>query len=323
VSHPFPRPFRFGVQCANLPTTSPASWSDHVRRIEALGYATIFCPDHFSPQWDPTVLLSAAAAVTTRLRVGSLVYGIDYRHPVIYAKQAATLHLLSNGRHEFGLGAGWMETDYQQAGMRYDTPGPRIERLEEALQIALGMWREDEFSFTGKHYTVRAVPKAAPLRDGERPQILVGGGGKRLLSVAGRHADIVGINPSLPEGRITPTTPADLAPERVREKVGWVRAAAEKAGRDPASIELQSLTFVLAIADDPSGLRGALAGNTGMSVEEVADCPLFLTGPASEIQDRLAKRREETGLSYIVIQGRDMEQIERFAVEVMRPLTGA
>lgn len=317
------RPFRFGVQCMNLPMTSPTSWSEQVQRIESLGYSTIFCPDHFSPQWDPTVLLSAAAAVTSRLRVGSLVYGIDYRHPVIYAKQAATLHLMSSGRHEFGLGAGWMETDYQQAGMRYDTPGPRIERLEEALQIVRGMWSEAEFSFVGKHYTVNAVPKAAPLRHGERPQILVGGGGKRVLSVAGRHADIVGINPSLPEGKITPTTPADLTPERVREKIDWVHAAAEKAGRDPAAIELQSLTFVLAIADDPSGLRGALAGNTGMSAADVADCPLFLTGPSSEIQDRLAKRREATGLSYIVIQGRDMEQIERFAVEVMRPLANA
>lgn len=318
-----PHPFRFGIQSMNLPTASPTSWAERVQRIEALGYSTIFCPDHFSPQWDPTVLLSAAAAVTTRLRVGSLVYGIDYRHPVIYAKQAATLHLMSNGRHEFGLGAGWMETDYQQAGMRYDTPGPRIERLEEALQIALGMWREAEFSFAGKHYTVQAVPKAAPLRDGERPQILVGGGGKRVLSVAGRYADIVGINPSLPEGKITPTTPTDLTPERVREKIGWVRAAAEKAGRDPAAIELQSLTFVLAIGDDPSGVRRALAGSTGMSSEEVADCPLFLTGPASEIQDRLVKRREATGLSYIVIQGRDMEQIEHFAAEVMRPLANA
>ena len=310
-------PFRFGVQCSQLPAEE---FTKRVQRIEALGYSTLFCPDHFSPQWDPTVLLAGAAAVTTRLRVGALVYGIDYRHPVIYAKQAATMHLLSGGRHEFGLGAGWMETDYVQAGMTYDSPGTRIERLEEALQIALGMWSEDAFSFQGKHYTIREVPKAAKLPAGERPTLLVGGGGKRLLGVAGRYADIVGINPSLVEGKITATTPADLAPERVREKVSWVRAAAEKAGRDFDAIELQSLSFVVAITDQPQGLREALSRQSGMSVEQVADCPIFLTGSAAEIQDRIAKRREQTGISYLVIQGGDMEQVERFAAEVMAPL---
>ena len=310
-------PFRFGVQCASLP---PDAFTTQVQRIEALGYSTLFCPDHFSPQWDPTVLLAGAAAVTTRLRVGALVYGVDYRHPVIYAKQAASLHLLSRGRHEFGIGAGWMESDYEQAGMDYDSPGTRIERLEETLQIALGMWSHDTFSFAGKHYSIVDVPKAAALPAGERPQILVGGGGKRLLSVAGRYADIVGINPSLPEGKITAATPADQTPERVLEKVGWVRAAARKAGRDPEAIELQALSFVLAITDSPNGLREALARSSGMTVEQVADCPLFLTGSAAEIQDRLAKRREQTGISYIVIQGADMQQVERFASDVMAPL---
>jgi len=312
------RPFRFGVQCASLPSDGFAA---RVQRIEALGYSTLFCPDHFSPQWDPTVLLAGAAAVTTRLRVGALVYGVDYRHPVIFAKQAASLHLLSQGRHEFGIGAGWMETDYQQAGMQYDSPGTRIERLEETLQIALGMWSQDSFSFAGKHYSIKDVPKAAMLPAGERPQILVGGGGKRLLSVAGRYADIVGINPWLPEGKVTAATPADQTPERVVEKVSWVRAAAEKAGRDPSTIELQALSFVVAITDTPSGLREALARSSGMTPEQVADCPLFLTGSAAEIQDRLAKRREQTGISYIVIQGADMEQVERFAAEVMAPLS--
>ena len=310
-------PFRFGVQCSSFP---PEEFVARVQRIEELGYATLFCPDHFSPQWDPTVLLAGAAAVTTRLRVGALVFGVDYRHPVIYAKQAAALHLLSRGRCEFGIGAGWMETDYVQAGMTYDSPGTRIERLEETLQIAIGMWGGDGFSFRGKHYTIREVPQAAKLPAGERPTILVGGGGKRLLGVAGRYADIVGINPSLVEGKITATTPADLAPERVREKVSWVRAAAEKAGRDFDAIELQSLSFVLAITDQPQGLREALARQSGMSVEQVADCPLFLTGSAAEIQDRIAKRREQTGISYLVIQGGDMEQVERFAEQVMAPL---
>jgi len=316
-------PFRFGVQVADFPGSD---WAARVRRLEELGYSTVFCPDHFTPQMDPTAFVAAAAAVTTRLRVGTLVYGVDYRHPVVYAKQAATIERLSGGRFEFGIGAGWMETDYRQAGIPYERPGVRIERLAETLAICEGVWAvpsdraSEGFSFEGKHFRVQGVPRAidAPVR----PKLLVGGGGKRLLSLAGRHADIVGINPQLVEGRVTAETPADLAPARVREKVGWVREAAAKAGRDPAAIELQSLVFVTALTDDPRGLREALARSSGMTAEQVADCPLFLTGPASEIRERLAARREQTGISYVVIQGRDMAVVERFAAEIVAPLAG-
>ena len=314
-----PNPFRFAVQIANLPKDS---WPERVRAYERLGYSTVFCPDHFGPQWDPTALLAAAAAVTTRLNVGSLVYDVDYRHPVIHAKGAATIQLLSGGRHEFGIGAGWMKTDYDEAGMPYDSPGTRIERLEEALAIIKSMWANEKTSFSGKHYTITNIAKAAELPAGAAPKILIGGGAKRILRLAGRHADIVGINPSLPEGRITQNSAADLAVERLDEKLAWVREGAESAGRRFADIELNSLVFVVAITDDASGLRKALAANTGMSVEQVASNPIFLTGSAAEIQDGLAKRRERYGLSYIVIQGRDPAAVESFAEKVVAPLSG-
>ncbi|MEN8184637.1 MAG: TIGR03621 family F420-dependent LLM class oxidoreductase [Myxococcota bacterium] len=314
-----PRPFRFGVQLASLPADG---WKERVHRIEALGYSSVFFPDHFGPQWEPVAALAAVAAVTTRLRVGSLVYDVDYRHPVVLAKASATTHLISGGRHEFGLGAGWMESDYREAGMVYDRPGLRIERMEEALQIIRAMWSQERTSFEGRHYQIQEIARAVKLPAGEQPQILVGGGGRKVLSVAGRFADIVGINPSMPEGRVTRNTAADLAPERVREKVGWVREAAEAAGRDPDSIELNSLVFVVALTDDPTGIRDALAGQSGMSREQVADCPLFLTGSASEIRERLEKRREQTGISYVVIQGDDPDRLERFAEGVVGPLSG-
>jgi probable F420-dependent oxidoreductase len=246
---------------------------------------------------------------------------VDYRHPVTYAKAAATLHILSEGRHEFGIGAGWMETDYVEAGIPYDRPGVRIGRLEEAMQIITSMWANPSTSFEGEHYTIREIGQAAKLKNDERPRVLIGGGGKRLLSLAGRYADIVGINPSLPEGRVTGATPADLTPERVREKVGWVRAAAEAAGRNPDEIELNTLTFVVAITDDPGPIREGIAKGSGMTVEQVADCPVFLTGSASEIRDTLERRREETGISYIVIQGGDFEMLERFAKDIVGPLS--
>jgi probable F420-dependent oxidoreductase len=312
-------PFRFGVQVQKLPTDG---WADTVRRIEAWGYSTIFIPDHFGTQWEPTAGLAAIAAVTGRINVGTLVYDVDYRHPVVLAKAAATIHLVSGGRHEFGIGAGWMETDYREAGMPYDRPGVRIERLGEALEIIRSMWTQERTSFTGKHYQITNIAQAAELPAGERPRILVGGGGPRLLALAGRYADIVGINPTLIEGKVTPDTPADLAPERVREKVGWVREAAAKAGRDPDAIEFNTLSFVLSVSDDPKPLREALARNTGMTVEQIADCPLFLTGSAAELRDRLQRRREQTGISYVVVQGAKTEALEAFAEAVVAPLAG-
>ncbi len=312
-------PFRFGVQLSELPADE---WRERVRRVEALGYSTIFCPDHFGPQWEPVAALAAIAAVTERIRVGSLVYDIDYRHPVVLAKAAATTHLLSGGRFEFGIGAGWMESDYREAGIGFDRPGLRIERLEEALAIIRGMWTDEKTTFAGKHYRTEDAQRAANLPEGSAPPILIGGGGPRILRLAGRHADIIGISAMVDRGEVVPETARDVTLERVREKIGWVREAAEKAGRDPESIELSSLSFVCAVTDDPGPLREALASNTGMSEEEVAESPLFLAGSGPEIRERLERQREQTGISYVVIQGGDAELVERFAEEVVAPLSG-
>jgi probable F420-dependent oxidoreductase len=312
-------PFRFGVQLGSLPADG---WRERLRLIESLGFSTVFFPDHFGDQWEPVTALAACAAATERLRVGSLVYDVDYRHPVVLAKAAATLQLLSGGRHEFGIGAGWMETDYVEAGLAYDRPGVRIERLSEALEILRAMWTQERTSFEGRHYRIKDIARAAEASPHGPPKILIGGGGKRVLGVAGRHADIVGINPNMAEGRVTPASARDLAPDRVREKIGWVREAAAAAGRDPATIELTTLSFVLAVSDDVRGLRQALARNSGMSEDEVADCPLFITGSAAEIRDRFEARREATGISYPVVQGRDLAALEAFARGVVEPLAG-
>ena len=171
-----PHPFRFGVQIAKLPADR---WRDDIRQIEAMGYSTILLPDHFGDQWDPTTALAGLAAVTDGLNVGSLVYDVDYRHPVIYAKAAATLQVLSGGRHEFGIGAGWMETDYVEAGIPYDRPGVRISRLEEALQIIESMWTNERTSFDGEFYQIRDIARATELGGIAPPTILIGGGGPR------------------------------------------------------------------------------------------------------------------------------------------------
>jgi len=313
-------PFRFGVQLSNLPAEG---WREQVRAIESLGYATLFVPDHFSPSlWDPTTMLGGVAAVTETLKVGTLVYGIDYRHPVIYARQAATLQLMSNGRHEFGLGAGWMVEDYEWAGLEYERPSVRIKRLDEALTIIRSMWSNETTTFSGEHYQVTDVPLNLAVDSAAPPQILIGGGGRKLLTVAGKHADIVGINPMLPEGRITPEAALDLAPERMVEKLGWLRAAAEDAGRDFDDIELNGLVFMAAVTDDPKPAYEMIAGNFGLSLEQIVDSPLLLVGSPAELVDKLEQRREQTGVSYLVIQGDDMAQLELFAEHVVAPLTG-
>ncbi len=314
-----PHPFRFGVQIHSLPVDS---WQDDVRHIESMGYDSLFVPDHFGDQWDPTTALAGIAAATDRLNVGSLVYDIDYRHPVVFAKAAATLQVMSAGRHLFGIGAGWMESDYIEAGMQYDRPGIRISRLDEALQIIKSMWENERTTFDGEHYSTKEIATAADLQGQPRPPILIGGGGPRVLRLAGRHADIVGINPKLVEGKVTKDTPADSAPERILEKIGWVKEGAAQAGRNPDDIEFNSLTFVTAIGDNVDGLRAGLAQSSGMTVDQVADCPLFLTGSAQEIRERLETRREQTGISFVVIQGGDKAVLENFAKEIVGPLTG-
>jgi alkanesulfonate monooxygenase SsuD/methylene tetrahydromethanopterin reductase-like flavin-dependent oxidoreductase (luciferase family) len=215
-----------------------------------------------------------------------------------------------------------MRTDYDQAGIAYDKPSVRIERLDEALTLIRSMWTEPKTSLAGRHYRVTDAPRAVEPAPARPPAILVGGGGRKTLTVAGRHADIVGINPTIPEGRILPTTIHDLTPERVREKIGWVREAAEAAGRDFGAIELNSLVYVTAVTDDPAPIRAAVSKQTGLGVADVAECAGFLTGPGTEICDRMQKRREETGISYVVIQGGDPATIERFAEAVVAPLAG-
>jgi probable F420-dependent oxidoreductase len=313
-----PRPFRFGLQCFNLP---PARWAEDMREVEALGYSSVYFPDHFGAQWDPLTGAMAVAAVTQRLRVGTLVCDVDYRHPVVLAKSAATIQLASGGRLELGVGAGWMQSDYDQAGIAYESHGVRIARLEEALRILKSMWTEAETSFAGEHYQITKIAKAIDPPQ-PAPAILVGGGRPKILGVAGRHADIVGINPSLHEGRVTADTARDLAPERVQRKVDWVHEAADAAGRNFADIELSTLTFVVAIVDDSKPMRDAIAQNTGMAPSDIADCPLFLTGSAAEIRDTLQRRREKTGISHVVIQHRDPATTRQFAEAIVAPLAG-
>jgi probable F420-dependent oxidoreductase len=306
------RPFRFGVQCSSAPSPSATSWAALARRCEDLGYATLTVADHFDDQLAPVPALMAAADATTTLRVGALVFGNDYRHPVVLAKEAATLDVLSGGRFEFGLGAGWMTSDYAQAGMPLERPGVRIDRMVEALEVITRLWSDEPCSFRGEHYTVEGLDGLPKPVQSPRPPILIGGGGPRVLGVAARWADIVGINFALTKGVIDASAGPNGTAESTDEKIGWVRDAA---GPRFDAIELQVRVHLAIVTDDREGVATALAGGFGLTPEQALQSPHALAGTVEQIADDLVARRERYGISSI---GIGLDAMEAMAPVVAR-----
>jgi probable F420-dependent oxidoreductase len=296
--------FRFGVQASGA--TSGTEWRDFARKVEDLGYSTLFMPDHFiDTQLAPMVGIAFAAEATTTLRVGHLVLGNDYKHPAVVAKEAATIDLLSDGRLELGIGAGWMKVDYDALGWEYDRPGVRIARLEEALAVINGAFGEGPYSFAGDHYTIKdydAIPK--PVQQ-PRPPILIGGGGEKVLKLAGREADIVGINPNLRAGAVGPDAIKSALAAETSQKVAWVR---EGAGDRFDDIELQIRYFVASITDDAHGLADALAPGFGITGDEALESGLALVGTLEQCVEMLQERRERWGVSYVSFGQDNFEQ---------------
>jgi len=289
------RRFRFGVQIRGAATAQ--AWLDKVRTIEALGYASLMLPDHFHEQLGPISALTAAATVTRTLQLGTLVFANDYRHPAVLVKELATLDMLSGGRLFVGLGTGWMKTDYDATGMSYDPPGVRIERLMESLTVVKGLFADGPLTFHGRHYRISQLEGLPKPTQRPHPPIFVGGGGRRILSVAAREADIVGINPQLSAGRATSPWPPDCAAEAMDEKVAWIRHAA---GPRADGLELSLMYQLVAITEDRDRCAAATAAQLGMSAAALLASPYALIGTVDQIVDTLQRRRDRFGLSFIV-----------------------
>jgi probable F420-dependent oxidoreductase len=290
------KPFRFGVQISQV--ESAAAWRDKARKLEDLGYSTLFMPDHFGNELAPLPAIAMAAAHSTTLRIGSLVYDNDYKHPAILAKEAATIDLLSDGRLEFGIGAGWMRVDYDMLGLPYDPPAVRVDRFEEALHIIKECFTGEQFTYHGEHYRITdytsyPVPVQTP-----GPPLLIGGGGKRVLSIAAREAQIVGINPNLRAGEIGAEAARDSLQDQTDRKVQWIR---EAAGPRIDELEIQMRFFITKVTDNRMKLAEALAPTFGVSPEEALEAGSALVGSENEIIEQLHRRRERWGLSYVVI----------------------
>ncbi len=306
-----PRKFRFAVQIATAPTGE--AWRDLARKAEDLGFSTLFMPDHFGDQLAPVPALMAAADATTTLKVGALVFDNDYKHPVVLAKEMATIDLLSGGRTEFGLGAGWMNTDYEQSGIPQDRPGVRIARMVEGLEVIKGLWADGPHSFSGEHYTITNLEGLPKPVQKPGPPILIGGGGPKVLGIAGKYADIVGVNPSIPAGEVGPDAARDAASDRVDQKIEWLKAGA---GDRFADIELNALVFVANITDDPQPVREMMAGFFGVGPELVAESPYVWIGSTGEIADSLRAARERWGISYFCVQGDALEAVAPIVAEL-------
>ena len=293
---PMPRPFRFGLQASTPPAGT--SWPDLARRAEGYGWSVLTVADHFDAQYAPIPAIQAAADATTTLRVGALVLCNDYRHPVVTAKELATIDVLSGGRLEAGLGAGWMTADYERAGIPLNPPGVRVDRLVEALDALDALWADGPATVEGEHYRITGLDGRPKPVQRPRPPLLVGGGGRRVLSIAARRADIVGINVNLAKGVIDADAGPDGTAERTDQKLAWVRSAA---GDRFDALELQVRVHLVVVTDDRAGVADALAPAFGLSPVESLASPHALVGSVDEICDDLEARRERWGISYIGI----------------------
>ena len=302
-----PRRFRFAAQLSQAPAGTGRSWAEQARQAEDLGYSTLLMPDHFGDQLAPVPAITAAALATTTLRVGALVFDNDYRHPLVLAKEAATVDLLSDGRLELSLGAGWMRTDYEQSGIAYDPPAVRVDRFAEAVGVVKGLLEADgPYSFAGRHYTITEhTPTPRPVQR-PRPPLIIGGGGRRVLSIAGREADIVSINVDLRAGTGGPETAPNASPERTREKIAWVR---EAAGARFADLELNTLIGFAMVTDDRQSVVDAMAPHFGIDPADALHVPLALLGTLEEMAEELEWRRAEYGISYYSLEADCWQQL--------------
>lgn len=306
------KPFRFGVQAGTA--ADGRAWLELARKVEGSGYSTLWVPDHLDDQWGPLVALTAAAMATSTLLVGPLVLDNDYRHPGMVAKEMATLDVVSGGRLELGLGAGWLRSDYEQFGLEFDPPGVRIDRLEEAVAVIKALWSEERGAadFKGLFYSLDgAVRHPRPVQQ-PRPRLLLAGGGRRMLSLAAREADIVGFNANLAAGAVGMDTARQAVAGRFRERVRWVR---EAAGDRFDDLELHCHTFLCMVGADRRQVAEVMSGPFGVTPDEALDVPIALVGTVDELCETLQQRREEFGFSYWAIPA---SACEAFAPVVAR-----
>jgi probable F420-dependent oxidoreductase len=305
------RPFRFAVNTSRA--ESGEAWRVKVRRIEELGYDAILITDHITSQLAPIPAMAAALEATTRLRAGSYVFSNDYRNPVMLAKEVATLDVLSGGRVEFGIGAGWSVRDYEMLGIPYDPPATRVPRMMEAVRLIDRLFTEDSVDASGRYYHVRGAKVLPKPVQRPRPPLMIGAGGAQMLRFAARHADIVVLNPQFnADGQ---PMLAELTARAAQGKIDALRA---EAGARLAGLELGIYLADAGVTDEPRSRFDALATRVKGVATQLVESPFFLYGSVSDLRRQLLERRERFGTSYVGIPDNVMEPF----APVVRELRG-
>jgi probable F420-dependent oxidoreductase len=288
------RPFRFGGQASKA--DSGAAWAELARRLEDDGFDTFSMPDHVGPQLAPLSALGYASAGTSSLRFTMSVLANDFRHPAILAKEVATLDMLSGGRVEVGLGAGWMHQDYASTGIVLDPAATRIDRLDEAVQVVRGLLSPGPFSFSGRHYHIDGL-EGYP-QPVQRPvPLLVGGGGRRVLTLAAEVADIVGVALRNPTGAPFPANAADASRASFARKVAVIEEAAARHGRRP---EVCVRVLACEVTDDRRGTAERISRAWDVERELVEQSPYALIGSPGAIVEHLHGIAADFGATYFV-----------------------
>jgi probable F420-dependent oxidoreductase len=289
----------------------------YARQVESWGYSTLLLPDHLFERLAPLPALAAVAAATSRLRIGTFVLNVTMRHPAVLAQELATLDRLSGGRLEIGLGAGWNAGEHRQAGLPFEPHNGRIERVEEAIRVLKGLFGPEPFSFQGRHFQIVDLAGRPGPAQRPHPPFLVGGGGRRMLELAAREAQIVGLAARIP-APFQHDARSCLA-EATAEKVAWVRAAA---GARFAGLELNTYPVLAPARVTPDALAAARAladqlrarNGTDLSAEALLDSPHVFFGTVRELVEKCLGLRERFGISYIMAGS----QAEAFAPVVER-----
>ncbi len=297
-----PRPFRFLADAREIATIRELT--ETARRAEAIGIDTLVVPDHLIQQLAPVPAMAAIAAVSDRLRIGGFVLNNDLRHPAVLAQELASLDVLSEGRLDVAIGAGWNLAEYTAIGLAFDPTPVRQARLAETVAVLKGCFADGPFSFAGEHYTITDYDAQPKPVQRPHPPFLIGGGGRRTLSLAGREAQIVGLAPRILPSRAP--DPRSVTFAGTREKIGWVR---EAAGDRFDELELNiypSMTGV-SITADPLREAGEVAerlrerSGIAVSAEELLDSPHIFINTVDGFVEKLQRHREELGISSIMV----------------------
>jgi len=298
------RPLRFLAPMPRL-DDDVENWTKELQRIEDMGFHAVAISEHYSNGWAMEALtaMSFALARTTHLRAMPLVLNNDLHHPAVLAKAISTAHVLSAGRVGLGLGAGWLQDDYKALGANYGPPLVRVARLEEALRVIRAFFAGGLVAFDGEYYKLDGLEALPPVTRGPHPPILVGGGGAKILDLAGRYADIVGLHPRMGPGGFNQTAADQLSKSGIEEKLGLVAASAARAGK-PAP-EIQMTCWDVNIRNvQVTSVKPTFSDYIATHPDRFSNSPVSLRGDIEKCVDDLHRWNEELGISYWNLGGR-------------------